>query len=154
MADLIGRQKVIGLPNNLLLRRKPIGGQIDVLGQEEFMDRISNFSKKTWRDFIAENAKLRVEITKLQCEVRHLLWVEKAFLQLSRQHYEERVILNDTIDKLTAERDAAVAVLAERQACSTCKHYKLADIEEPCASCNRLRFGANECKWEWRGVKE
>lgn len=69
------------------------------------MDRISNFSKKTWRDFIAENAELRAEITQLQCEVRDLHGVKKAFLQLCRQHYEERVILNDTIDKLTAERD-------------------------------------------------
>lgn len=67
------------------------------------MDKISNFSKKTWRDFIAENAELRAEITQLQCEVRDLLGVKKAFLQLCRQHYEERVILK--LDEKTNDKE-------------------------------------------------
>lgn len=102
------------------------------------MDRISNFSKKTWRDFIAENAELRAEITQLQCEVRDLLGVKKAFLQLCRQHYEERVILNDTIDKLTAERDAAVANLKKyTEICTMCGWYPC-DVSEEICECRGL----------------
>lgn len=57
------------------------------------------------------------------------------------------------IAKLTAERDAPVAALAELQVCSTCKNYRLSIIDEPCASCNKVWFNVNKCKWEWKGTK-
>lgn len=116
------------------------------------MDRISNFSKKTWRDFIAENAELRAEITQLQCEVRDLLGVKKAFLQLCRQHYEERVILNDTIDKLTAERDAAVADLKEISYCCNCIQCLEKDGDDIwCGAFADWFLWCDTCnEWQWR----
>ena len=56
-------------------------------------------------------------------------------------------------EKLEAELDSAVAVLAEKQACSTCKHYTKTATEEPCASCDSEWFVEKGCKWEWRGVE-
>ena len=53
------------------------------------------------------------------------------------------------IQKLEAQRDAAVKDLGVTRDCRVCKHFGHKAYEEPCASC-----GMRQPHWEWRGVKE
>lgn len=59
----------------------------------------------------------------------------------------------DAMERLTKERDAAIAQICQR--CDNCK-YMDAKIGEPCINCSTYRDGSNfiKSKWEWRGVTE
>lgn len=58
------------------------------------------------------------------------------------------------IERLTAERDAALADLADARSCKTCKY---ACDTRDCSSCKSKTCKCRECHldknaWEWRGL--
>ena len=60
----------------------------------------------------------------------------------------------DLIERLTAERDAALADLADARSCKTCKY---ACDTRDCSSCKSKTCKCLECHldknaWEWRGL--
>ena len=60
----------------------------------------------------------------------------------------------DLIESLTAERDAALADLADARSCKTCKY---ACDTRDCSSCKSKTCKCRECHldknaWEWRGL--
>lgn len=60
------------------------------------------------------------------------------------------------IERLTAERDAALADLADARSCKTCKY---ACDTRDCFSCKSKTCKCRECHidknaWEWRGLPE
>lgn len=60
------------------------------------------------------------------------------------------------IERLTAERDAALADLADVRSCKTCKY---ACDTRDCSSCKSKICKCRECHidkdaWEWRGLPE
>ena len=60
------------------------------------------------------------------------------------------------IERLTAERDAALADLADVRSCKTCKY---ACDTRDCSSCKSKTCKCRECHldknaWEWRGLPE
>lgn len=60
----------------------------------------------------------------------------------------------DLIERLTAERDAALADLADARSCKTCKY---ACDTRDCSSCKSKTCKCRECHldknaWEWRGL--
>lgn len=62
----------------------------------------------------------------------------------------------DLIERLTAERDAALADLADARNCKTCKY---ACDTRDCSSCKSKTCKCRECHldknaWEWRGLPE
>lgn len=62
----------------------------------------------------------------------------------------------DLIERLTAERDAALADLADARSCKTCKY---ACDTRDCFSCKSKTCKCRECHldknaWEWRGLPE
>ena len=62
----------------------------------------------------------------------------------------------DLIERLTAERDAALADLADVRSCKTCKY---ACDTRDCSSCKSKTCKCRECHigkdaWEWRGLPE
>lgn len=62
----------------------------------------------------------------------------------------------DLIERLTAERDAALADLADARSCKTCKY---ACDTRDCSSCKSKTCKCRECHldkiaWEWRGLPE
>lgn len=62
----------------------------------------------------------------------------------------------DLIERLTAERDAALADLADARSCKTCKY---ACDTRDCSSCKSKTCKCRECHldknaWEWRGAPE
>ena len=51
-------------------------------------------------------------------------------------------------DRLKKERDAAVELLQGQ--CEACSHFLECDPEdEPCNSCNHIRFSGGEDHWQW-----
>lgn len=51
-------------------------------------------------------------------------------------------------DRLKRERDAAVELLQGQ--CEACSHFLECDSEdEPCNSCNHIRFSGGEDHWQW-----
>lgn len=64
--------------------------------------------------------------------------------------------VTDLIERLTAERNAALADLADARNCKTCKYA--CDTRE-CSSCKSKTCKCRECHldknaWEWRGLPE
>lgn len=62
----------------------------------------------------------------------------------------------DLIERLTAERNAALADLADARNCKTCKY---ACDTRDCSSCKSKTCKCRECHldknaWEWRGLPE
>lgn len=62
----------------------------------------------------------------------------------------------DIIERLTAERDAALADLADARSCKICKY---ACDTRDCSSCKSKICKCRECHldknaWEWRGLPE
>lgn len=62
----------------------------------------------------------------------------------------------DLIERLTAEKDAALADLADARSCKTCKY---ACDTRDCSSCKSKTCKCRECHldknaWEWRGLPE
>lgn len=62
----------------------------------------------------------------------------------------------EAIERLTAERDAALADLADARSCKTCKY---ACDTRDCSSCKSKTCKCRECHldknaWEWRGLPE
>ena len=62
----------------------------------------------------------------------------------------------DLIERLTTERDAALADLADVRSCKTCKY---ACDTRDCSSCKSKTCKCLECHldknaWEWRGLPE
>ena len=60
----------------------------------------------------------------------------------------------DLIERLTAERDAALADLTDARSCKTCKY---ACDTRDCSSCKSKTCKCRECHldknaWEWRGL--
>lgn len=66
-----------------------------------------------------------------------------------------REIALQAIEQLEAERNAAVADMAEIVGCpcGVCKHYLKDGRKEPCNSCRNIRRG-EESHFEWRGVQK
>lgn len=62
----------------------------------------------------------------------------------------------EEIDKLTAERDAAVADLKELAECTACKHLTEDEwYTEPCTICGLYPWNdvrEDKTIWEWRGL--
>lgn len=62
----------------------------------------------------------------------------------------------DLIERLTAQRDAALADLADARSCKTCKY---ACDTRDCSGCKSKTCKCRECHldknaWEWRGLPE
>ena len=62
----------------------------------------------------------------------------------------------DLIERLTAERDAALADLADARSCKTCKY---ACDTRDCSNCKSKTCKCRECHidknaWQWRGLPE
>lgn len=94
-------------------------------------------------------------------EARRILLYEPDFngfgeeAKLTEEALSVAIEALESIDRITAERDAAVADLKEASRhlryhfCPYCKHFKAFDIsKEPCHSCN---YGRKN--WEWRGIE-
>lgn len=100
----------------------------------------------------AENAELRKEIE----------WKDMV-ISLAQREQAKALDAADLIDRLTAEnakaeaeRDAALADLADARSCKTCKY---ACDTRDCSSCKSKTCKCRECHldknaWEWRGLPE
>jgi len=77
--------------------------------------------------------------------VQELAAIHNAQAEFVNTIWEVLPLLFAEIDRLTRERDAAVADLISLSCCSTCKHLH--------KHCKHERRGAGVC-FEWRGVQE
>ena len=55
-------------------------------------------------------------------------------------------------DRLKRERDAAVELLQGQ--CEACSHFECDPEDEPCNSCNHIRFSGGEDHWQWMEAGE
>ena len=107
----------------------------------------------------AENAEQAERIRELYAcvgEAKKNLDCWQAKLDTKLDSVEAGVVrLFQYCKELQAERDAAVADMAEIVGCpcGVCKHYLKDGRKEPCNSCRNIRRG-EESHFEWRGVQK
>ena len=123
-----------------------------VVGNKDCFEEVNTAAADLIERLTAENAELRKEIE----------WKDMV-ISLAQREQAKALDAADLIDRLTAEnakaeaeRDAALADLADARSCKTCKY---ACDTRDCSSCKSKTCKCRECHldknaWEWRGLPE
>ena len=96
----------------------------------------------------AENDWLQAELEKEEAARKKQADI---LYELRGQRYEQTTAIDQLQaenDRLRRERDAAVELLQGQ--CEACRYFLECDPEdEPCNSCNHIRFSGGEDHWQW-----
>lgn len=106
---------------------------VEKMAEQRLIDANKILYHQAWESGSMEPAN---EGVALMSEVQAMPTIDPETLPIVRQLREE-------LERVTAERDAAVEQLSELECCEFCKHTECIP-----------RGGVGKCEWEWRGLQK
>ena len=124
--------------------RNAAGGPVGIQMCQEAADALEQLQ--------AENDRLQAELEKEEAARKKQADI---LYELRGQKYEQTTAIDQLRaenDRLKGERDAAVELLQGQ--CEACSHFECDPEDEPCNSCNHIRFSGGEDHWQWMEAGE